>query len=127
MLLILNNEIECSIYSWGLGERGELGLGEDVTSASHPSVVPDFASFSMGKLFAGEYVSFALDGTGWLYQWGNDYLIPRSLSKDKHEGIRSIYCVREDVYVLTGLICYFFLSLPFLTFFQLSQEKSLLF
>lgn len=70
------------LYSWGRGFEGQLGLLENVESASVPQYVPHFFKYDNGKeskmlkktplvsIACGAYHSIAIDHQNEVYCWG---------------------------------------------------------
>lgn len=57
------------IFAWGNGDKGQLGLGESVTSATSPRVAAELAGCV--DLSAGGGHSLAVGGDGRVFAWGN--------------------------------------------------------
>lgn len=70
------------LYSWGRGFEGQLGLLENVETASSPQYVTHFYKYDTSKeikmlrkkqvckIACGAYHSLAIDSAGDLYVWG---------------------------------------------------------
>ena len=68
---------------------------------SQPALIPSFENFPMGKIFTGHHISYAFEGSGYLYLWGRGYDKPKRADKCRQDGIRNIFCSGEESYVLT--------------------------
>lgn len=60
-----------SIYSWGMGAMGELGLGPVFRETSTPLKVRYPSTFT--SIASGEFHSAAIDTVGNLYTWGQNF------------------------------------------------------
>jgi alpha-tubulin suppressor-like RCC1 family protein len=58
-----------SVYAWGLGSSGQLGLGS-TSPVSTPTIVPGLSNVI--AIAAGDTHSLAVTGTGELYAWGSN-------------------------------------------------------
>ena len=59
------------LYSWGKGEMGELGLGAGRTDVSVPLKINYTSDFTQVSTGSGH--SLALDSTGCIYAWGQNF------------------------------------------------------
>eukprot|EP00605_Chrysophyceae_sp_TOSAG23-4_P002425 GSChrysophyteH1.ASY1.ANO1.2684.1 assembled CDS len=62
-----------SVYSWGLGDLGELGLGPSRTDESNPRRINYDRSVAFTQISSGEHHSAAVDSRGNLYAWGQNF------------------------------------------------------
>ena len=63
------------VFTWGDGERGQLGLGRDVADGAAPVCMPTQVQFGKREMIvrvaAGEVHSLACTSAGKLYAWGD--------------------------------------------------------
>ena len=59
-----------SVYVFGSGDCGQLGLGEDVLQAARPKLLPYFQDKEIIQVSAGGLHTLALDASGRVYSWG---------------------------------------------------------
>lgn len=61
---------ERRVYTWGSGDYGVLGLGDEIGHNS-PQLVKDLANEEMITIITGDFNSGAINTNGHLYLWGN--------------------------------------------------------
>ena len=66
-MLALTSESE--VYSWGFGEGGQLGHGNEA-GLDKPQVISAFRNIEIANIAAGELISGAVDNHGQLWLWG---------------------------------------------------------
>ena len=64
--------ISNDVYSFGLNDRGQLGLGVKGNFSSVPHKLPRFTSFPITKISCSEESSSCLTNNGDLYFWGRN-------------------------------------------------------
>jgi alpha-tubulin suppressor-like RCC1 family protein len=95
-----SHSVACSsagaLYSWGVGDFGELGLGSK-TLVAHGATEIKLAG-QMKNVACGEFHSCALDDKGNMYSWGQNFDRQLGLYKKKKEEM-NIYsnCYIEDI------------------------------
>jgi len=62
--------VDLDLYSWGRGFEGQLGVRDDVDTASVPMSLAFFYKNPPTQIACGAYHSLAIDGNGKLYTWG---------------------------------------------------------
>ena len=83
-----------SLYSWGVGELGELGLGTPKKLISTPTQIVYDAKFT--SISCGEVHSSALDERGNAYAWGQNRSRQLGLYTKSKEDMRCENCLVED-------------------------------
>jgi alpha-tubulin suppressor-like RCC1 family protein len=62
------------VYSWGFGEKGRLGYGEDVSYQGYPRILKKLIRKKIIDIAAGKSHSIAISESGNVYCWGdNDF------------------------------------------------------
>ena len=90
---VASNKNKSSLYSWGLGELGELGLGPGKSGISEPRRVNYNVKFT--SVSAGSNHSAALDAKGNAYAWGQNFSKQLGLYTKTIEGMRELRPISE--------------------------------
>ena len=61
---------DCGLYTWGSSKHGQLGHGQKVIMAKHPTLVSQLANFTIVGIACGQYHSVAWDDKGLAWTWG---------------------------------------------------------
>lgn len=91
-----------SIYSWGLGPYGELGLGLCTTIVEQPVSITHKSSFI--SISCGDYHCTALDTLGNAYSWGQNYDRQLGLHKSDSSKFKGQNCVVQEVMFRPALL-----------------------
>lgn len=69
---LISEAAQGRVFSFGTGERGELGLGKHILSCSIPSPIPRFETLTITKISCGAHHCLAIDLQGRIYSWGSN-------------------------------------------------------
>lgn len=61
-----------TVYAWGGGAAGQLGLGSGVDQTTTPQQVTATSFTGVSAISAGEFFSVAIDGSGNVWTWGEN-------------------------------------------------------
>jgi alpha-tubulin suppressor-like RCC1 family protein len=89
------------MYSWGLGEYGELGLGAKYNEVDVPLKIPHNASFS--SVSCGDNHTCALDERGNMYTWGQNFNRQLGIYR-KTESDLPMDCVVEEIMMIPKFV-----------------------
>ncbi|XP_065221289.1 probable E3 ubiquitin-protein ligase HERC4 isoform X2 [Planococcus citri] len=81
-----------TLYSWGLNDNGQLGLGlsiKNVGLVSQPNVVKALNGVPIAFIACGGYHSFAISKTGVVYGWGKNSFGQLGLNNLKNHNVPS--------------------------------------
>ena len=82
-----------SLYSWGTGDMGELGLGPTYTLVKAPQKVRYDTSVAFTQVSCGKHHTCALDSRGNLYAWGQNFSRQLGLYTKKLENLQELRTV----------------------------------
>lgn len=60
-----------TLYAWGKGDQGQLGLGWKPVQTFYPMPVKGLSNISIAKISCGALHTVALGENGRLYEWGS--------------------------------------------------------
>jgi len=79
-----------SLYSWGVGDMGELGLGPANTVVQTPQKVKYDKQVAFLQVSSGDHHSLATDARGNLYAWGQNFSRQLGLYTKKLEDMQEL-------------------------------------
>lgn len=91
-----------TVYSWGEGSYGELGLGCCKTKVEQPTAIKHKASFS--SISCGECHGAAVDQMGNAYSWGQNFDRQLGLYRKDSSNFRGTNCVVEEIMFVPSLL-----------------------
>lgn len=92
---------EGSLYSWGVGKNGELGLGNRISEITYPTRIKYDAKLVI--ISSGHFHSCGLDNNGILHGWGQNFDKQLALYRKGEKGLPK-HCLIEDMMMVPRCI-----------------------
>ncbi|KAM3937230.1 putative E3 ubiquitin-protein ligase HERC6 isoform 2-T2 [Leptodactylus fuscus] len=84
---------DSSVFSWGVNDVGQLGLGKQTPNQANPQLVKSLKGVPLVQVSAGGSQSFALSMLGIVFGWGKNNAGQIGLQSDPLKGVFKPYAV----------------------------------